>query len=110
MSNDVRVALFVKLEAKAGKEAQVEEFLRGGLALVQQEPATTTWFGLRLGPSTFGIFDAFPDEAGRQAHLSGQVAAALMANAPELLSQPPSIQKVEVLAAKLPSSASERAA
>jgi quinol monooxygenase YgiN len=108
MAESVKVALFVRLEAKAGKEAEVEQFLRGGLALVQQEPATTAWFGIRLGPSTFGIFDAFPDEAGRQAHLSGQVAAALMANAPELLAKPPSIEKVDVLAAKLPSHSGER--
>ena len=98
----VNVALFVRLEAKAGKEAEVAAFLKSGLALVQQEPATTAWFGLQLGPSTFGIFDAFPDEAGRQAHLTGRVAAALMANAAELLSQPPSIEKIDVLAAKLP--------
>ena len=98
----VTVALFVRLEAKTGKEKEVEEFLRGGLAIVQQEPATTAWFALRLGPSTFGIFDAFPDESGRQAHLSGQVAAALMAKAPELLSQAPVIEKVDVLASKLP--------
>jgi quinol monooxygenase YgiN len=98
----VTVALFVRLEAKPGKEADVENFLRGGLAVVQQEPGTTAWFALRLGPSTFGIFDAFPDEAGRQAHFSGKVAAALMAKAPELLSQPPVIEKVDVLAAKLP--------
>jgi len=78
------------------------QFLRGGLALVRQEPATTAWFGIRLGPTSFGIFDAFPNEAGRQAHLSGQVAAALMAKASELLSQPPSIEKVDVLVAKLP--------
>lgn len=98
----VNVALFVRLEAKAGKEAEVAAFLKSGLAIVQDEPATTVWFGLQLGPSTFGIFDAFPDEAGRQAHLTGRVAAALMANAAELLSQPPSIEKVDVLAAKLP--------
>ncbi len=98
----VTVALYVRLEAKPGKEAEVENFLRGGLAVVQQEPATVAWFALRLGPSTFGIFDAFPDEAGRQAHLFGKVAAALMAQAPELLSQPPVIEKVDVLAAKLP--------
>src|SRR4051795_1796423 len=102
MAESVSVALFVRLGAKAGKEADLEKFLRGGLALVEQEPATTVWFGIRLGPSTFGIFDAFPDEAGRQAHLSGQVAAALMAKAPELLAEPPSIEKVDVLAAKLP--------
>ncbi len=98
----VKVALFVKLEAKPGKEKEVESFLMSGLPLVQQEPATTAWFGIRLGPSTFGIFDAFPNEAGRQAHLSGKVAAALMEKAGELLSQEPSIGKVDVLAAKLP--------
>jgi quinol monooxygenase YgiN len=101
VAQTVNVALFVRLEAKPGKEADVEQFLRGGLALVRQEPATTAWFGIRLGPTTFGIFDAFPNEAGRQAHLSG-IAAALMAKASELLSQPPSIEKVDVLVAKLP--------
>ncbi|CAI8912891.1 antibiotic biosynthesis monooxygenase [Pseudomonas koreensis] len=98
----VKVALFVRLEAKPGKENEVERFLLSGLPLVEEEPATTAWFGIRLGPSTFGIFDAFPDEAGRQAHLSGKVAAALMANAAELFAEPPSIEKVDVLAAKLP--------
>lgn len=98
----VKVALFVRLEAKLGKEKEVEDFLMGGLALVQEEPATTAWFGIRLGPATYGIFDAFPDDAGRQAHLSGKVAAALMARADELFSKPPSIEKVDVLAAKLP--------
>ena len=98
----VKVALFVRLEAKAGKEAEVENFLRGGLALVEEEPATTVWFAIRLGPSTFGIFDAFSDESGRQAHLSGKVAAALMAQASDLFSQPPSIEKCDVLAVKLP--------
>jgi quinol monooxygenase YgiN len=98
----VKVALLVRLEANPGKEADVESFLRGGLPVVQEEPATTAWFALRLGPSTFGIFDAFPDESGRQAHLSGQVAAALMARASELFSQPPVIEKVDILAVKLP--------
>ena len=97
----VNVALFVRLEAKAGKEADVAKFLRDGLAIVQEEPATTVWFALQLGPSTFGIFDAFPNEAGRQAHLSGRVAAALMARASELFSKPPAIEKVDVLASKL---------
>ena len=98
----VKVALFVKLEAKPGKEADVESFLLSGLPLVEQEPDSTAWFAIRLGPSTFGIFDAFPDEAGRQAHLSGKVAAALMEKAGELFSTPPSIEKADVLAAKLP--------
>jgi quinol monooxygenase YgiN len=98
----VKKALFVTLEAKPGKEKDVEQFLNGGLPIVQEEPATIAWFAIRIGPSTFGIFDAFPDEAGRQAHLTGRVAAALMAKAPELLAKPPSIEKVDVLAAKLP--------
>jgi quinol monooxygenase YgiN len=97
----VSVALYVRLDAKPGKEADVESFLRSGLAIVQQEPATVAWFAIRMGPSTFGIFDAFPDDAGRQAHLSGKVAAALMAKAPELLAKPPQIEKIDVLAAKL---------
>jgi quinol monooxygenase YgiN len=98
----VTVALLVRLEAKPGKESEVEAFLNSGLALVEEEPETTAWFAIRMGPSTFGIFDAFPDDSGRQSHLSGRVAAALMAKASELLAQPPSIEKVDVLAAKLP--------
>jgi quinol monooxygenase YgiN len=98
----VTVALLVRLEAKPGKEAEVERFLLDGLPIVLEEVATTAWFGIRLGPTTFGIFDAFPDEAGRQAHLTGRVAAALMARADELLAEPPVIEKVDVLAAKLP--------
>lgn len=98
----VKVALFVALEAKPGKEADVESFLRGGLSVVQEEPATTTWFAIRLGPSRFGIFDAFPDEAGRQAHLAGRVAQALEEKASELFAKPPTIEKVDVLAVKLP--------
>jgi quinol monooxygenase YgiN len=98
----VTKALFVRLEAKPGKEADVERFLKEGLPIVQQEPATTSWFGIRLGPTTFGIFDAFPDESGREAHLSGRVAAALKAKASELFAKPPSIEQVDVLAAKLP--------
>ena len=100
--NQVKVALWVRLDAKPGKEKDVESFLKSGLAIVQQEPQTTAWFAIRLGPATFGIFDAFPDEAGRQAHLSGQVAVALMAKASELLAKPPSIEKIDILAAKLP--------
>jgi quinol monooxygenase YgiN len=94
------VGLLVRLEAKSGKEADVENFLRGALPLAQAEPATITWYTIRLGPSTFGIFDTFPDDSGRQAHLSGPIAAALMANASELLAQPPTIETVDILAAK----------
>lgn len=99
---EVNVALLARLEAKPGKEETVANFLSGALPLAQAEPATITWYALRLGPSTFGIFDTFPNDAGRQAHLSGPIAAALMANAAELLSQPPTIEMVELLAAKLP--------
>jgi len=95
------VALLVRLEAKPGKEAEVESFLHSGLAIVEQEPATTTWYAIRMGTSTFGIFDTFPNDAGRQAHLNGRVAAALMAKAGELLAKPPVIEKVDVLASKL---------
>jgi quinol monooxygenase YgiN len=98
----VNVGLFVRLEAKPGKEDAVESFLNGGLQLVNEEPATIAWFAIRLGPSTFGIFDAFPDDAGRAAHLSGKVAAALMAQAEDLFSSPPAIEKCDVLASKLP--------
>ena len=98
----VTKALLVRLEAKPGKEGDVESFLNSGLALVEEEPDTTAWFAIRMGPSTFGIFDAFPDESGRGAHLNGRVAAALMAKASDLLAQPPVIEKVDVLAAKLP--------
>lgn len=97
-----RVALWVRLEAKHGQESALEEFLKSGAAIVREEPATTAWFAVRLGQSSFAIFDAFPDETGRNAHLSGRVAAALMAKAPELLATPPTIEKIDVLADKLP--------
>ena len=96
------VGLFVRLEAKPGHETDVANFLKSAVPLVQAEPATTAWFAIQLGPSTFGIFDAFPNDAGRDAHLNGQVAAALFANAAELLAQAPSIEKLDVLADKLP--------
>ena len=98
----VTVGLYVRLEAKPGKEAEVERFLKSGLELVRNESETCAWFGFRMGPSTFGIFDAFPDEEGRQAHLAGIVAASLTAKAPELFAKPPVIERVDVLAAKLP--------
>lgn len=98
----VKVGLFVRLKAKPGKESEVEAFLKSGLPLAEAEPATTAWFAIKMGPSTFGIFDAFPDDAGRQAHLTGRIAAALMAKAADLLAEAPAIEKVVVLAAKLP--------
>ncbi|WP_244237314.1 putative quinol monooxygenase [Corallococcus llansteffanensis] len=101
-AENVHVGLLVRLEAKPGKEGDVQKFLEGGLPLVQAEPATAQWFALRFGPTSFGIFDTFADEAGRQAHLGGKVAAALMAQAPELFATPPSIQSAELLATKAP--------
>ena len=90
------VGLLVRLKAKEGKEQEVQRFLESGRTLVEAEPATTAWFAIKLGPSEFGIFDAFPDDAGRQAHLAGRVAEALMAQADDLLSEPPDLQPVDV--------------
>ncbi|MEP6491741.1 MAG: antibiotic biosynthesis monooxygenase [bacterium] len=95
-------ALFARLEAKPGKEAEVAAFLAQGLQLANQEATTPLWFALKLSPTTFAIFDAFHDEAGRQAHLTGPIAKALMANAPNLLATPPVIEQIDVLGAKLP--------
>ena len=96
----VKVAILARLEAKAGKEAEVEAFLKSALPLAQAEPGTVSWYALKLGPSTFGIFDTFEAEAGRQAHLSGPIASALMAKAGELLSAPPVIEQLDLLAVK----------
>ena len=98
----VKVGLLVRLEAKAGKEAAVAKFLEGALALANRESTTPIWFALRLGPSVFGIFDAFADEAGRTAHLAGPIATALMANAAELLAKSPQIEQFDLLGVKLP--------
>lgn len=97
-----KVALFARLEAKNGKENEVAAFLDQALQMAQQEATTPLWFALRLGPSTFGVFDAFKDETGRQNHLNGPIAQALMANASELFAAPPSIEPIDVLGAKLP--------
>ena len=99
----VKVALLVRLEAKPGQEQALESFLKSALPLANQEMFTPVWFALKFGPSTFGIFDAFADESGRKAHLTGQIAAALMAKAGELLSEPPRIEQVDILAVKLAS-------
>ncbi len=98
----VKSALLVRMEAKPGKEKEVESFLKSALPLVEDEFATTVWFAIRLSPSVFGIFDAFPDESGRQAHLGGKVAEALMKKAPDLFVKAPTIEKVDVLADKIP--------
>jgi quinol monooxygenase YgiN len=98
----MKLALFARLEAKAGKENDVAALLDRGLALAREESTTLLWFALRLGPTTFAIFDAFADEAGRQRHLAGPIAQALMAQAPALFTAPPAIEPLEVLGAKLP--------
>lgn len=97
----VQVGLLARIVAKPGKEQVVADFLKSALALARAETATTVWFAIRLSHDTFGIFDAFADDSGRQAHLNGQIAAALVANASELLAEPPVIDKVDILAAKL---------
>jgi quinol monooxygenase YgiN len=97
-----KFALFARLEAKPGKETEVAAFLEKGLALANEEATTPVWFALRLSSTTFGIFDAFATERAREFHLAGPIVQALMAQAPHLLSQSPTIESIEVLGAKLP--------
>jgi len=97
---NAKVALWVRMEAKPGKEKELETFLRSAQPLAEQEAFTLSWYVIGMGPSTFGIFDTFADDGGRQKHLSGQIAAALMKKAPELLARPPEINKVDIFAAK----------
>ncbi len=99
-------ALLVTVEAKPGKEDEVAAFLEGARPIVEGEPATIAWFAIKLGPSTFGVFDAFPDDAGRQAHLAGGVGQALMANVGTLF-EAPSITEIDVLAEKLPGASAQ---
>jgi quinol monooxygenase YgiN len=96
----VKFALLARLEAKPGKEQEVADFIKSALPLAQQEAETISWYALQIGPSTFGIFDTFENEEGRKAHLGGQIAAALMAKAPELLAIAPVIEQVDLLAVK----------
>ena|ERR1700761_632222 len=97
------LAILARLEAKPGREHDVEAFLRSALPLVQAEEGTTTWYALKIGPSTFGIFDTFADKSGRDAHLAGDVAKALFARAEELFARAPAIEKAEILTSKVPS-------
>ena len=99
--NTVTKGLLIRFDALPGRESDVESFLDAGLPMVNEEPQTTAWFGIRLGSSTFGIFDVFPDESGREAHLAGRVAAALMENAGELFEEP-NIEQIDIVASKLP--------
>src|SRR5262245_65683738 len=96
----VKLGLFARLQAKPGKENEVAQLLESAQALAREERDTSVWYALRFGPSTFGIFDAFEGESGREAHLNGRIAAALMAKAPDLLAEPPKTEKVDVLATK----------
>ena len=98
----VKLGLFVRLQAKPGKEADLGRFLRQGLELANQEEQTPIWFAVQFDKGTFAIFDAFDDDAGRTAHLNGRIAAALMAKASELLAEQPRIEKLDIVAAKLP--------
>ena len=101
----VTKGLLVRLEAKPGCEPAVEHFLAGIMPTIDREPGTVALFALRLGPSTFGIFNAFPDEAARQAHIGGNAAVGLSALAARALATPPSIEPVDIIAAKLPGAA-----
>ena len=101
----VTTGLIVRLEARPGREEEVATFLRDGLALAEEEPETTAWFALRTGESSFAIVDVFPDEGGRRAHLEGPLAAALVERVGELFALPPEVERTDVLAAKLDSTA-----
>lgn len=103
-----RVGLFVRIQARPGKEAEVEARLRSAVAAIEQEPDTTVWLAIRLGPATFAVVDAFPHEAGRQEHLEAG-RASLMQHAADLFAEPPSIQHTEILAAKIPMSSGAHA-
>lgn len=94
------LAIWAQLEAKKGKEKELEDFLKSAQLLAQREPGTVTWFAIKMGPGKYGIFDTFKDESGRNAHLNGEIAKALFAKADELLAEPPKIDKPEILAAK----------
>lgn len=98
----LHAALMVRVTAKPGKEQEVADFLRSAQSIVEEEPDTRVWFAIQIDDSTFGIFDAFPDDAGRQTHLAGGVGTALVQRADELFVRPPTIEKLDVLATKLP--------
>jgi len=93
-------ALLALLEAKSGKENEVEEFLKSAQVLAEQESGTTAWYAVKIGPAKYGIFDTFPDEKSRNAHMTGEIAKQLFAKAPDLFLAPPQVEKLEILAAK----------
>jgi quinol monooxygenase YgiN len=96
----IKLGILALLEAKPGKEETLAELLRSAQALAAKETTTIVWYAFRAGPRSFGIFDSFADEAGRNAHLQGEIAKALLGRADELLASPPDIRKVDVIAAK----------
>lgn len=96
----VKLALYATLKAKPGKEAALETFLQQGAELAKKEPGTATWYAIKEDDGQYGIFDTFTEEAGREAHLNGEIAKALMAKADELLAEPPHIHKINVIAVK----------
>ena len=93
-------ALWVMLKAKPGKEEEIEAFLAQGAQMAGDEPQTVTWYGVKMGPGVYGVFDTFDDEAGRDAHKAGEIAKALSAKAPDLFSNEVRIEQMEILAAK----------
>jgi quinol monooxygenase YgiN len=95
-----KFAIWAVVESKPGKEREVEEFLKSAQPLAEKEAGTLTWYALKIGPSKFGIFDTFANENGREAHLAGDIAKALVGKAKELFSKDPEIHKIDVLAAK----------
>ncbi len=95
-----KLGLLATLKAKSGKENEVEQFIKGAIDLARQENKTLTWYSFKIDTNTFGIFDTFENEEGREAHLNGEIAKALMENADRLLSEAPKIQKIEILSAK----------
>ena len=106
----VKKSLWVELNAKPGKEKELEEFLKSAQPLAEREKDTVSWYALKMGPANFGIFDTFADDAGRQAHLNGEIAKALMSKGKELLASDPKIHQVEIIAAKTGTSASRAGA
>jgi quinol monooxygenase YgiN len=106
----VKKALWVELNAKPGKEKELEEFLKSAQPLAEREKDTVSWYAVKMSPSNFGIFDTFADDAGRQAHLNGEIAKALMSKGKELLANDPKIHQIDILASKTGSSASRAGA
>lgn len=106
----VKAAIWAQLNAKPGKESELEEFLKSAQPLAEREKDTVSWYAVKMSPSSFGIFDTFADDAGRQAHLNGEIAKALMSKAKELLASDPQIHQIEVIASKTGASASRAGA